>query len=73
MRKWKVESSYLILVSVPDEDALRTFASDFWRRAEVYEPDLNDELTAIALEPSEAARKLCSNLPLILKSAGAMM
>lgn len=32
-----------------------------------HEPDLNEELTAIALEPGDTARKLCSNFPLALK------
>jgi len=31
------------------------------------EPDLNNEITAIALDPSEASTKLVSNLPLALK------
>jgi hypothetical protein len=31
------------------------------------EPDINNEITAIAVEPSEKSRKLCSNLPLALK------
>jgi hypothetical protein len=32
-----------------------------------YEPDLQNQLTAICLEPSENARKLTSNLPLMFK------
>ncbi len=32
-----------------------------------YEPDLRNELTAIALEPSKEARKVVSSLPLMLK------
>jgi hypothetical protein len=31
------------------------------------EPDLENQLTAIALEPTEASRKLISNLPKMLK------
>jgi hypothetical protein len=31
------------------------------------EPDIDDALTAIALEPGEASRKLCSSLPLAFK------
>jgi len=34
---------------------------------EFYEPDINNELTAIALEPGEKSKKLISNLPLMLK------
>jgi len=32
-----------------------------------FEPDIGNQLTAIALEPSERAGKLTSNLPLALK------
>lgn len=31
------------------------------------EPDLDNQLTAIALQPGERSKKLCSNLPLALK------
>ena len=34
---------------------------------EFFEPDLGNVLTAITLEPSILSKKLCSNLPLILK------
>ena len=33
----------------------------------VYEPDLNNELTALAIGPSVEARRLTSNLPLAFK------
>ena len=33
-----------------------------------YEPDLCNELTAIAIEPSSKARRLVSSLPLALKN-----
>jgi len=31
------------------------------------EPDIDNQVTAIALEPSDLTRKLCSNIPLALK------
>jgi len=31
------------------------------------EPDINNEITAVAFEPSIEAKKLCSNLPLLGK------
>jgi hypothetical protein len=80
-RDWFENSSYLILVEVPDEDSLDEFRDEVCgltsgipvRYVSVYEPDMNEELTAIALEPTEQARKLCSNLPLILKSEAVMV
>ncbi len=60
----------LILLEVDDHLSLRTFhahtqlagiTSSVW-----HEPDLEHELTAIALAPSGAARILCSGLSLML-------
>ena len=34
-----------------------------------YEPDLDNDLTAIAIEPSSKARRMVSSLPLMLKTA----
>jgi len=31
------------------------------------EPDFDGELTAVAIEPGDLSRKLCSNLSLLLK------
>jgi hypothetical protein len=33
-----------------------------------YEPNMRNELTAIAIEPSSKARRLVSSLPLLLKN-----
>jgi len=38
------------------------------RVSKFYEPDMMNELTSIALEPSIKARKLVSSLPLLLKN-----
>lgn len=57
----------VILVSVPDEaelERLRRKASHLAAFA-VYEPDLGDSLTAVAVEP--AGGRLCSHLPLLLR------
>jgi hypothetical protein len=32
-----------------------------------YEPDINNQATAIAVEPSEKTQRLCSKLPLALE------
>jgi peptidyl-tRNA hydrolase len=66
---WQRESQYLVIVTVPDEVALISLASNaLARNLEVstwHEPDLAGEATAVALEPGIAARRLCANLPLL--------
>lgn len=65
---WHRHSQYLVVVSVADgyelvslgiEAARRKIRSTWWQ-----EPDMNDELTALAFEPTLASSKLCANLPL---------
>lgn len=61
----------LVVVSVPDEAALASLAARaveegiirvIWR-----EPDIGNTITAVALQPSEEARRLCSQFPLALR------
>jgi len=70
---WMHNSNYLIVVSVPDEGALMDLISEAAHRGigrtATREPDLDDELTAVALEPGPAAARLCSSLPLALRGA----
>lgn len=75
VRGWVRDSNYLIVVSVPDETSLIGLAT----RARtlgivghvVHEPDVDDAATALALEPGDGARRLCSSLPLMLREAKA--
>jgi len=66
--EWFRDSQYLVIVSVPDEVALIGLASRALAAGiEVstwHEPDMADSATAVALEPGDVARRLCSNLPL---------
>ena len=68
---WLVQSNFLVIVQVPNEDALHDLISEAHRRGIVHvgvrEPDINDEVTAVALEPGVAAQKLCAQLPLALR------
>ena len=65
--RWVRDSNYLILLAVPDEQALLRLT----RRVEaagvtfslVREPDMADEATAVAVAPSRSAR-VFANLPL---------
>lgn len=71
IRKWLVESNFLVIVAVPDEHALLDLIVQAARRGitrtAVREPDIGDEVTAVALGPGIGAQKLCANLPLALK------
>jgi peptidyl-tRNA hydrolase len=69
--KWHTESNYVIALGIPDQRELEMLA----RKAEkkgitvvrFYEPDIDNQLTSICLEPCEATRRITSHLPLLLK------
>jgi peptidyl-tRNA hydrolase len=67
-RQWFSESNYLCLLEVPNEQSLKNLAQDAYYRnirfSKFQEPDLNNSLTAIALEP--IAKCLCRKFPLAL-------
>lgn len=64
-------SQYLVFLSVADESALIELIDKFNEnglRVSIFrEPDIDNQITAIAVEPSVLTRKLTSNLPLMLK------
>jgi len=70
-KKWLNESKYLIYLSVPGEKELIELISKlkkFNLKHSIFkEPDLNDQITSVCIEPSEKTRKLTSSLPLMLK------
>lgn len=64
-------SNYVGLLSVANEEELvkllnkanaKGIKTSFFR-----EPDIDDQITAIVLEPNDLSRRLVSNLPLALK------
>lgn len=71
VREWHEKSNFLVVLSVPDEAALVALADEaherFIIREVVFEPDLDDQATAIAMRPGPDAQKLCANLPLALR------
>lgn len=70
---WHADSNFLVIVAAPGEGALMDLATAAHQAGiawhAVREPDCNDEITALALEPGSIARRLCAELPLALKGA----
>lgn len=70
-KQWNKQSNYLIILSVENELQLLLFLEKFkaynLKTTTFREPDIGNEITAIAVEPGEKSRKLTSRLPLALK------
>lgn len=70
---WQDQSNYIVLLSTTSEESLdliRAVADNHGlRHAPFYEPDLDGQLTAVAIEPSQLTSKILSKLPLALKEA----
>jgi len=70
-KTWFENSNYLIYISVENEEQLQVLIKKL-KKANIKhsifrESDINNQITAIAIEPSEKTRRLVSNLPLMLK------
>lgn len=69
--QWQTKSNYLALLTVPNEESLYKLISKAENSGIKFtvfrEPDLNNEITAVAFEPSDSARKLTSSCPLLGK------
>jgi peptidyl-tRNA hydrolase len=72
-RAWTEDSNFLVVVAVPDELALADLAAraveEGIARTIVREPDLDNTITAVALQPGAEARRLCAQLPLALRES----
>lgn len=70
-KEWFEKSNYLGFLSVPNEQELYSLiqkASERNIKCSVFrEPDIDNQITAIALAPGEQTKKLCNRLPLALK------
>ncbi len=68
---WYNISNYVALLSCENEQSLKDLVSKAHAKGIKYsaftEPDLNDSLTSIVLEPCEEASKMCSSLQLAFK------
>lgn len=69
--EWHKVSNYLIQLAVKDEQELkaliRKIEAEELRYVAFREPDLNNVITAVAIEPCDASQRLVSNIPLMLK------
>lgn len=70
--RWFEQSNYLALLSVKDEQALSYLIFNAQERGVKFsvfrEPDLDNSITAVALEPGLLSKRICSKLPLTLGS-----
>ena len=68
---WHLKSNNLVVLQVPDEEVLLHLAERAQNEEIVHavfrEPDFDNTVTAVALEP--AGKRLVSNLPLALRKA----
>ena len=66
-----IKDPYLAQLSVENEEKLHQLIAKLQKSNLKYsifrEPDLDNQITAIAIEPSDKTRRLVSNLPLMLK------
>ena len=65
---WFKESNYLVVLEVKDEDSLKSQINSAeladLKFAAFYEPDLDNQITAVAFEPCDKSRNLFRRLPL---------
>ena len=70
-KKWYKESNYLIYLSVNNESELKQLIQKLQKsnlKFSIFrESDIDDQITAICIEPSEETRRITSSLPLLLK------
>lgn len=75
-RKWLEGSNIDVILSVPDEAALTELAITARcagvLSASMTEPDIGNQLTALALGVDAGAQRLCANLPLALRERTAV-
>lgn len=69
---WFYNSNYLCMLSVENEKELIKFIEKCEKLKLCYsvfrEPDIGNQITAIAIEPSITTQKMVSNLPLLFKN-----
>jgi len=73
-RLWYEVSNYIAVLVVNNESELRKLIDRAERNGVQFsifrEPDFDNQITAIAIEPGDRGRRLCSSFPLALKELG---
>jgi len=67
-KQWHGKSNILVLLSVPNEQTLKTIITELnaidIKHTAFVEPDLNNALTAITLEPTDKTAEYCRQFKL---------
>lgn len=67
-REWFAKSNYIVVLNARDEIHIFEMMEEVVRKDVNFsifrEPDMNDEITVIVLEPSARSAKICRKLPL---------
>ena len=70
-REWQTKSNYLVFITVSDEAELIKMVTKATltgiKHTIFREPDMGNQITAVAFEPSEAAQKMTSSCKLLGK------
>lgn len=70
-KEWQTKSNYLVFLTVADEAELIKLITKAIitgvKHTVFREPDIGNQITAVAFEPSDASKRLTSNCPLMGK------
>lgn len=68
---WHNKSNYLVVLSVKSQECLNSIINQLEKTnlkfISFVEPDLNNEITAVAIEPGDISRRLCSRFGLAFR------
>ena len=72
VQSWKQNSNYIVAVAAKDETGLKDLIHQLQikniKHTVFIEPDIEDQITSVCLEPTSVALKSVSHLPLALKA-----
>ena len=73
-KKWHEESNYIVSLSTENEQSLKNLISKLESKEITHvvfrEPDIDNQITAVAIAPCDETRRLTSSFPLALKGIG---